>query len=150
MRKEKGFTLIELLIVVAIIGIIAAIAIPNLLNAIDRGKQKRTMADMRSIGTAIESYAVDNNFYPKNMANAGAAAVAGYVAPIYIKTVPTSDGWNNAWDVDSTATGTVYTITSTSKDGAVSAATGGQTTDFNCDIIFAGGQFFQWPQGTQT
>ena len=63
-RTDKGFTLIELLIVVAIIGIIAAIAIPNLLNAIDRGKQKRTMADMRSIGTAIESYAVDNNVYP--------------------------------------------------------------------------------------
>ena len=64
MKKQKGFTLIELLIVVAIIGIIAAIAIPNLLNAIDRGKQKRTMADMRSIGTAVESYAVDNNVYP--------------------------------------------------------------------------------------
>ncbi|HEX4825179.1 MAG TPA: prepilin-type N-terminal cleavage/methylation domain-containing protein, partial [Candidatus Polarisedimenticolaceae bacterium] len=65
MRKsQKGFTLIELLIVVAIIGIIAAIAIPNLLNAIDRGKQKRTMADMRSIGTAVESYAVDQNVYP--------------------------------------------------------------------------------------
>src|SRR5882762_1185179 len=64
MRKQKGFTLIELLIVVAIIGIIAAIAIPNLLNAIDRGKQKRSMADIRSLGTATESYAVDNNFYP--------------------------------------------------------------------------------------
>ncbi|MBI3447802.1 MAG: prepilin-type N-terminal cleavage/methylation domain-containing protein, partial [Acidobacteria bacterium] len=69
-KKTQGFTLIELLIVVAIIGIIAAIAIPNLLNAIDRGKQKRTMSDMRSVGTAVESYAVDNNFYPiqKSMA----------------------------------------------------------------------------------
>ena len=65
MRKQKGFTLIELLIVVAIIGIIAAIAIPNLLNAINRGRQKRTMADMRSIATAVESYEVDFNFYPK-------------------------------------------------------------------------------------
>jgi prepilin-type N-terminal cleavage/methylation domain-containing protein len=64
LRKQTGFTLIELLIVVAIIGIIAAIAIPNLLNAIDRGKQKRSMADMRSIGTAVESYSVDVNFYP--------------------------------------------------------------------------------------
>src|SRR5881296_913792 len=118
MRKEKGFTLIELLIVVAIIGIIAAIAIPNLLNAIDRGKQKRTMADMRSIGTAIESYAVDNNFYPKNMANANAAAIGAYVAPIYIKTMPTTDGWNNQWDADSTSTGSQYTITSPAKDGA--------------------------------
>jgi type II secretion system protein G len=150
MRKEKGFTLIELLIVVAIIGIIAAIAIPNLLNAIDRGKQKRTMADMRSIGTAVESYAVDNNFYPKNMSNANAATISGYVSPIYIKTVPTTDGWNNAWDGDSSATGSQYTITSSAKDGAQAGQGGGQTTDFNCDILFANGQFFQWPQGTQT
>jgi general secretion pathway protein G len=149
-RKQKGFTLIELLIVVAIIGIIAAIAIPNLLNAIDRGKQKRTMADMRSIGTSIESYAVDNNFYPKGMANAPAATIGGYVSPIYMKTVPTTDGWQNAWDCDSTANGAQYTITSAAKDNAQGAVTGGTTSDFNCDIIFANGQFYQWPQGTQT
>jgi general secretion pathway protein G len=150
MRKQKGFTLIELLIVVAIIGIIAAIAIPNLLNAIDRGKQKRTMADMRSIGTAIESYAVDNNFYPKGMSNAGAATITGFVSPIYIKTVPVTDGWLNNWDCDSNAAGTMYTITSYAKDGTQGAATGGVTALFDCDIIFANGQFFQWPQGTQT
>ena len=67
--NKKGFTLIELLIVVAIIGIIAAIAIPNLLNAIQRGKQKRTMADMRAVGTAVEAYAVDNNLYPPGGSN---------------------------------------------------------------------------------
>jgi general secretion pathway protein G len=150
MRKEKGFTLIELLIVVAIIGIIAAIAIPNLLNAIDRGKQKRTMADMRSLGTSIESYAVDNNYYPKGMASIAAAALSTHVSPIYIKTVPTKDGWGNDWDVDSAATGAQYTITSPAKDGTQGTQTGGQTGDFICDILFANGQFFQWPQGTQT
>src|SRR5437867_7536931 len=64
-KNQSGFTLIELLIVIAIIGILAAIAIPNLLNAVQRGKQKRSMADMRSLATAIEAYAVDNNVYPQ-------------------------------------------------------------------------------------
>jgi general secretion pathway protein G len=148
MRTQKGFTLIELLIVVAIIGIIAAIAIPNLLNAIDRGKQKRTMADVRSLGTAVESYAVDNNFYPKVNSY---TAVTPFLMPIYIKTTPTADGWNKAWEFQGdTTNGADYTLISRAKDGIASAITGGTTADFDCDIIFANGQFFQWPQGTQT
>ena len=61
---KKGFTLIELLIVVAIIAILAAIAVPNFLEAQVRSKVSRCKADMRSLATAIESYTVDNNKYP--------------------------------------------------------------------------------------
>jgi prepilin-type N-terminal cleavage/methylation domain-containing protein len=61
---KKGFTLIELLIVVAIIAILAAIAVPNFLEAQVRSKVSRTKADMRSIATALESYYIDYNSYP--------------------------------------------------------------------------------------
>ncbi len=61
---KKGFTLIELLIVVAIIAILAAIAVPNFLEAQVRSKVSRAKADQRSLATAIESYFVDNNLYP--------------------------------------------------------------------------------------
>lgn len=73
MKKQivvSGFTLIELLIVVAIIGILAAIAVPNFLNAQIRAKIARTQADMRSVKTALESYQVDNNRYPPDAVEA--------------------------------------------------------------------------------
>src|SRR5206468_10004887 len=97
MQRETGFTLIELLIVVAIIGIIAAIAIPNLQNAIERSKQKRTMADMRSIGTSCEEYSIDNNFYPVQTTQGDVSTISANLTPAYIKVVPTVDGWN--WNI---------------------------------------------------
>ena len=104
-RNSKGFTLIELLIVVAIIGIIAAIAIPNLLNAIDRGKQKRTMADLRSMGTANETYSIDNSFYPTATTQANLAAE---LEPLYIRTAPVNDGWARVLIVNAASGG--YTL----------------------------------------
>ncbi|CAN5492443.1 hypothetical protein BH09SUM1_BH09SUM1_00210 [soil metagenome] len=62
--NSKAFTLIELLIVVAIIAILAAIAVPNFLEAQTRAKISRAQTDQRTIATALESYAVDNQKYP--------------------------------------------------------------------------------------
>jgi prepilin-type N-terminal cleavage/methylation domain-containing protein len=62
--RKAGFTLIELLIVVAIIAILAAIAVPNFLEAQARSKVSRAKADLRSLATALESYYVDENAYP--------------------------------------------------------------------------------------
>lgn len=64
LRQHPGFTLIELLIVVAIIAILAAIAVPNFLEAQTRSKVSRSKADLRSIATALEAYATDYNHYP--------------------------------------------------------------------------------------
>lgn len=69
-----GFTLIELLVVVAIIAILAAIALPNFLEAQVRAKVSRASADLRTVATALESYSVDNNAYP----------VENYASPLLV------------------------------------------------------------------
>lgn len=63
---RRGFTLIELLIVVAIIAILAAIAVPNFLQAQTRAKYSRCLSDMRTMRGAVEAYAVDNNHYSRS------------------------------------------------------------------------------------
>lgn len=81
---RKGFTLIELLIVVAIIAILAAIAVPNFLEAQTRAKVSRVKNDLRAISTAAESYRVDNNAYPtaSDAANAYDTRISEYLAPL--------------------------------------------------------------------
>lgn len=148
--EQRGFTLIELLVVVAVIGMIVAIAIPNLLHAIDRGKQKRTMADLRTVGTALESYAVDLNYYPRYPGlQPVAGAVESHLQP-FVKVVPIHDGWSRDLRYQSDAVGTDYTVLSYGRDAVRSAASTGATQDFDCDILFQNGAFVAWPEGIQT
>ncbi len=97
--KRSGFTLIELLIVVAIIAILAAIAVPNFLEAQVRAKVSRCHSDMRTFATALESYVVDNHggplcnnewgFYPNTPGYSNIAAQALLTSPIaYMTSVP--------------------------------------------------------------
>ncbi len=79
-RKAKGFTLIELLIVVAIIGILAAIAIPNLLSAQKKAKVSKAVADTRQVVSQTQLYNNDKNSYPTSIAT---LVTAGYLSQVY-------------------------------------------------------------------
>ena len=146
----------------AIIGILAAIAIPNLLTAMQRSKQKRTMADLRTIANAWESRATDVNRY--NAAGVAfvepsvdmSGSIATYLSPTYVKSFPVNDGWNNPWIFKasqawgSSIAAQEYEITSKGKDGtAQSSYIIGPTTNFDCDIVYNNGSFIQYPEGVQ-
>ncbi len=156
-KKESGFTLIELLIVIAIIGILAAIAIPNLLNAVQRGKQKRTMSDIRMMATAVEAYAVDNNFYPSGQCTGKFTAIStvmtdtslSVLAPTYIANPVKKDGWSNFLLYNTTANNQEYGFRSLGRDNALTNIACTTTTNFNDDILYSNGGFLNYPEGSQ-
>jgi len=142
--NKKGFTLIELLIVVAIIGIVAAIAIPNLLTALQRGKQKATMGDMKTIGNAIGSYLVDNSISPNDLTAIG---------KFHIQKLPERDGWGHTWlYVRGTTNLDEYSLGSSGRDTSFAGwDQQGQYTvssleHFNYDIILSNGTFTYGPK----
>ena len=144
MKNRRGFTLIELLIVVSIIGVVASITIPNLLSASQKARQRATMADMKSIGTAIESYMTDFFQAPADLTFGNASLKA-----FYIKKSPATDGWGNTWEYQSDKE--IYYIGSAARDGVFlgfdqeGSYRINTEADLNKDLIFSNGSFMFGP-----
>jgi type II secretory pathway pseudopilin PulG len=138
-----------------IAGIIAAIAIPNLLNSMHRDKQKRTIADMNLIADALEDYADWNLEYPEGKSIAELKSV---LVPDYLKTFPEKDAWGNQFQYNALfykneKFPTGYLLVSFGKDGVADAKTyykGTRTTSFNNDIVLSNGTFWQYPENFQS
>ena len=141
------------LVLVAIVGILAAIAIPNLLTATQRSRQKRTMADMRAVAVALETYGVDHSQeeYPPGEY---VASLVPHLQPKYVKNLPELDGWGTGiryWPLPNHG----YMIRSAGSDKTFEHAspdeyTRGAAHNFDCDIVFVNGEFLQYPEGIQS
>ncbi len=119
----------------------------NLYLSIQRADQKRNLADMRAIGTAVEAYAVDHQIYPPG--NSTVAAISHFIEPLYIKSVPKKDSWGNLVLYQTSADGQSYTITSYGKDHKLDSPGHykGVIARFTNDITFSQGSFTAFPIG---
>ena len=162
-NRQRGFTLIELLIVVAIIGIIAALLIPNFLDALQKAKQKRTVADIRNTGTAEMSFLTDQiaaaaagaagTTAVGSYTTMSASVLAGLIVPQYTQDVPLRDGWKNLMKYYFTTNYSQKKIMLTISAGQKGSfklgtytAGGFEPTDYEQDIAWADGFFVRWPQ----
>jgi type II secretion system protein G len=159
-ENSRGFTLVEMMVVLGVVGVLAAIAIANYGNAMNRARQKKSMADMRAVAIAWESRASDHGRYnaagfdyPANVYDGD--DMVGHLTPTYIRTLPRDDGWENPFDfaadavLGAAAEVKTYAIRSRGRDNIAEGPTytATQTTRFDCDIVFSNGNFVVYPAG---
>lgn len=164
--SSKGFTLIELLIVVAIIGIIASMLIPNMLDAMQKAKQKRTIADMRIAGGAMFSWLTDQvgaaaagqSSTQVDLSTYGSVKsvtdLTTILVPNYLQDIPVKDGWKSPFDYYLNTANpharNVMAIRSRGRDSQADTTsytvTSFEPTDYNRDVIWADGFMVRWPE----
>ena len=135
-RKQRGFTLIEIMVVVVILGILAALVVPQVMNRPDQAKVTVAKGDIKAIGAALDMYKLDNYSYPSTQQGLDALVEkpSGNPQPKnwnrdgYLKRVP-KDPWGNEYQYLSPGTkGGQYDLYSYGADGKQGGS------DLNADI----------------
>ncbi len=164
--SQRGFTLIELLIVIAIIGIIAAILVPNMIDALQRARQKRTVANIQLAGTAMMAWLTDqaaaaaagastNAIDLSSFSAISAANLETQLVSTYMQELPALDGWKQPFefylDTVNPLGLQVMAIRSGGRDRKTSGdsytPTSFETTDYDQDIVWTDGFMVRWPEG---
>jgi general secretion pathway protein G len=102
MSKQQGFSLIEIMVVVVIMGILAALIVPNLMSRPDQARAVKAKQDILAIENALELYRLDNGFYPSDEQGLEALVVQPDIEPMplnwrnYLKSLP-KDPWGHAY-----------------------------------------------------
>jgi len=141
-KTEQGFSLVELIVVVAVLGILVAIVVPALLSAVDRSRQRRSMADMTNLAKANGMYQVDSSRYVNALAD---------LSPNYMINPPLADGWGTAWDYVPAGDQRSYELRSFGSDQALGPAAPPLwfNEPFEPDLVMNTGQFTQMPMSGQ-
>lgn len=133
--KQRGFTLIEIMVVVVILGILAALVVPQVMNRPDQAKVTVAKGDIKAIGAALDMYKLDNYSYPSTQQGLDALVKkpGGNPQPKnwnrdgYLKRVP-KDPWGNEYQYLSPGTQGAYDLYSYGADGKQGGS------DLNADI----------------
>ena len=173
-RSGRGFTLIELLLVVVIIGIVVTIIIPNLMDSLQKAKQRRTVNDVRAVGSAWFSWVTDQlsasaagssaqdfdlDVLPQPISHTDLFEMLRRGGMNYIAHIPSKDGWGGdyeyRWAGNPAATPT-FGLRSTGRDRQEGPTTNPYTlgpfptTHYDEDIVWVDGNFIRFPSGVQT